>query len=72
MDDEDTLALVQTVQEEEIATLILFELVLSAPLSYRDRLLVPDFRLDILAMPAKKPMTNCSSSSATYRNWFSI
>ncbi|KAE9311454.1 hypothetical protein PF008_g20203 [Phytophthora fragariae] len=51
MDDEDTLALVQTVQEEEIATLILFELVLSAPLSYRDRLLVPDFRLDILAMP---------------------
>ncbi|KAE9023074.1 hypothetical protein PF010_g14479 [Phytophthora fragariae] len=51
MDDEDTLALVQTVQEEEIATIILFELVLSAPLSYRDRLLVPDFRLDILAMP---------------------
>ncbi|KAE8883594.1 hypothetical protein PF005_g2282 [Phytophthora fragariae] len=51
MDDEDTLALVQTVQEEEIATLILFELVLSAPLSYRDRLLVPDFRLNILAMP---------------------
>lgn len=50
MDDANMLPLNQTVEEEEIATLLLFYLVVDAPLSYRDRLLVPDFRLDILAM----------------------
>ncbi|EGZ08565.1 hypothetical protein PHYSODRAFT_340308 [Phytophthora sojae] len=31
--------------------LLMIELVANAPLSYRDRILVPDFRLDILSMP---------------------
>ncbi|KAE9343150.1 hypothetical protein PF008_g9812 [Phytophthora fragariae] len=51
MDEEDTLVLSQTVEGDEIAMLLMIELVANAPLSYRDRVLVPDFRLDILSMP---------------------
>lgn len=44
----------QTEEEEEIAMLLMLELGVNAPLSYRDRLLVPDFRLNILAMTDKE------------------